>query len=51
MYTHCMYFLCLINNQTVERNILTLKARCMNMSVEELKRKLKELEKEKKEGE
>lgn len=37
-----LYFLCLINNQTIERNILTLKARSMNMSVEELKRKQNE---------
>lgn len=34
-----IYFLCLINNQTIERNILVLKAKSLNMTVDELKRK------------
>ena len=37
-----IYVLCLINNQTIERNILTLKAKSLNMTVEELKRKQNE---------
>lgn len=37
-----IYVLCLINNQTIERNILVLKAKSLNMTVEELKKKQKE---------
>ena len=37
-----IYFLCLVNNQTIERNVLVLKAKSLNMTVDELKRKQNE---------